>query len=61
MLEVPGGAQMMGVSRWGSDDEGFQGSSDDEGLQVRLREDSLCMVLMAMLRHVFFLYILKPL
>ena len=44
-MEVPGGAQMMGVSRWGSDDEGFQGSSDDEGLQVRLREDSLCMVL----------------
>ena len=33
----PGGAQMMRVSGWRSDDEGFQGGSDDEGLQVRLR------------------------
>ena len=36
---------MMKVYRWGSDDEDLWGSSDDEGLQVRLGEDGLCMVL----------------
>ena len=34
--ESPGGAQMVGVSR---------GGSDGVGLQVGLREDGLCMVL----------------
>ena len=36
-MEVPGGAQMMGVSGWGSDDEGLQVGSDDAGVQVGVR------------------------
>ena len=39
--ESPGGAQMVGVSRWGSDDRGLQVGSDDEGLQVGSDDEGL--------------------